>query len=62
MYDKEVITEKKTQQINCTCVNKNQVAQFPTDTELPTYNTKHKLHQIILTTMEKYNTKPAKVH
>ena len=35
MYDKEVITEKKTQQINCTCVNKNQVAQFPTDTELP---------------------------
>ena len=44
MHNKEVITEKKTQAVNCNCINKpdspppplNQIAPIPTNAKLRT--------------------------
>ena len=61
MHNTEVITEKKTQAVNCNCINKPEWP-FPTYAKLRTWYTKQKLHKTFETIMEKYTAEPVKVH
>ena len=51
MHNKELTTEKKTEEVNC--LNKPDCS-FPTNDKLPIQYTKQKLHQIFETFMEEY--------
>ena len=46
MHNKEVITEKTTQAVNCNCINKRD-STFPTNAKLQALYAKQKLHQIL---------------
>ena len=46
MHNKEVITKKTTQAVNCNCINKRD-SPFPTNAKLQALYAKQKLHQIL---------------
>ena len=61
IHDIEVITEKKTQEINCNCINKP-VCPLPNQCQITNTLYYAKKHQIFEIIMEIYTTESAKAH
>ena len=61
MHNKEVITEKKTQAVNCNCINKPD-CPLSSQCQITNIIYKAKITSNFRNIMEKYTTEPAKVH